>query len=146
MRDLRPARASNSIAPRRATGLASRPGCSISIVAAIRAHVFAAQNIHDNDTTVPVLSPGLGRTKTGRLLAYVRDDRPFCGGAPPAVAYFYSPDRTSAHPAAHLTGFTGLLQPDAYTGFDKLCGPARTKPVPIMEVACLGTHPPRIVQ
>ena len=105
------------------------------IVAAIRAHVFAAQNIHDNDTTVPVLSPGLGRTKTGRLLAYVRDDRPFCGGAPPAVAYFYSPDRTSAHPAAHLTGFTGLLQPDAYTGFDKLCGPARTKPVPIMEVA-----------
>ena len=71
------------------------------IVAAIRAHVFAAEKIHGDDTTVPVLSPGLGRTKTGRLWAYVRDDRPFCGGAAPAVAYFYSPDRTGAHPAAH---------------------------------------------
>ena len=106
------------------------------IVAAIRAHVFAAEKIHGDDTTVPVLSPGLGRTKTGRLWAYVRDDRPFCGGAPPAVAYFYSPDRTSAHPAAHLTSFTGLLQADAYAGFEKLYGPARTKPGPITEVAC----------
>jgi transposase len=98
------------------------------IVAAIRAHVFAAEKIHGDDTTVPVLSPGLGRTKTGRLWAYVRDDRPFCGGAPPAVAYFYSPDRTGAHPAAHLAGFTGLLQADAYAGFEKLYGPARTTP------------------
>jgi transposase len=106
------------------------------IAAAIRAHVFAAEKIHGDDTTVPVLSPGLGRTKTGRLWAYVRDDRPFCGGAPPAVAYFYSPDRTSAHPAAHLAGFTGLLQADAYAGFEKLYGPARIKPGPFMEVAC----------
>jgi hypothetical protein len=106
------------------------------IVAAIRAHVFAADKIHGDDTTVPVLSPGLGRTKTGRLWAYVRDDRPFCGGAPPAVAYFYSPDRTSVHPAAHLAGFTGLLQADAYAGFEKLYGPARTKPGPITEVTC----------
>jgi transposase len=106
------------------------------IVGAIRAHVFAAEKIHGDDTTVPVLEPGLGRTKTGRLWAYVRDDRPFCGGAPPAVAYFYSPDRTGARPAAHLAGFTGLLQADAYAGFEKLYGPARIKPGPITEVAC----------
>jgi hypothetical protein len=106
------------------------------IVAGIRAHVFAAEKIHGDDTTVPVLSPGFGRTKTGRLWAYVRDDRPLCGGAPPAIAYFYSPDRTGARPAALLAGFTGLLQADAYTGFQKLYGPTRTKPSPLTEVAC----------
>ena len=105
-------------------------------MAAIRAHVFAAEKIHGDDTTVPVLAPGLGRTKTGRLWAYVRDDRPFCGAAPPAAAYFYSPDRTAAHPAAHMASFTGLLQADGYSGFQKLYGPARTKPGPIIEVAC----------
>jgi transposase len=106
------------------------------IVAAIRAHVFAADKIHGDDTTVPVLEPGLGRTRTGRLWAYVRDDRPFCGEAPPAAAYFYSPDRTAARPAAHMANFTGFLQADAYAGFEKLYGPARTKPGPIIEVAC----------
>jgi hypothetical protein len=111
------------------------------IVAAIRAHVFAADKIHGDDTMVPVLSPGLGRNKTGRLSAYVRDDRPFCGGAPPAAAYFCSTDRTSAHPAAHLGGFTGLLQADAYAGFEKLYGLARTKPGPITEVACWARTP-----
>jgi transposase len=106
------------------------------IVAAIRAHVFAADKIHGDDTTVPVLEPGLGRTRTGRLWAYVRDDRPFCGAAPPAAAYFYSPDRTAARPAAHMATFTGFLQADAYAGFEKLYGPARTKPGPIIQVAC----------
>lgn len=106
------------------------------IVAAIRAHVFAAEKIHGDDTTVPVLAPGLGRTKTGRLWVYVRDDRPYCGGAPPAAAYFYSPDRTAAHPAAHMASFTGLLQADGYSGFEKLYDPARAKPGPIIEVAC----------
>ena len=106
------------------------------IVAAIHAHVFAADKIHGDDTTVPVLEPGLGRTRTGRLWAYVRDDRPFCGAAPPAAAYFYSPDRTAARPAAHLANFTGFLQADAYAGFEKLYRPARTKPGPIIEVAC----------
>src|SRR5882762_1945649 len=71
------------------------------IVAGIQKHVFAAEKIHGDDTPVPVLSPGLGRTKTGRLWVYVRDDRPFCGTDPPAAAYFYSPDRGGAHPAAH---------------------------------------------
>jgi transposase len=106
------------------------------IVTAIRAHVFAAEKIHGDDTTVPVLEPGLGRTRTGRLWVYVRDDRPFCGPAPPAAAYFYSPDRTGARPAAHMARFTGFLQADGYSGFNKLYGPARTKPGPITEVAC----------
>jgi transposase len=65
----------------------------------------------------PVLEPGLGRTRTGRLWAYVRDDRPFCGPAPPAAVYFYSPDRGGEYPAAHLAHFTGFLQSDAYSGF-----------------------------
>jgi len=69
------------------------------IVARIRRHVFAAGKIHGDDTTVPVLTPGLGRTKTGRLWVYVRDDRPYCGTDPPAAAYFYSPDRSGEHPA-----------------------------------------------
>jgi transposase len=106
------------------------------IVDAIRTHVFAAEKIHGDDTTVPVLAPGLGRTKTGRLWVYVRDDRPFCGEAPPAAAYFYSPDRAGAHPAAHMATFTGLLQADGYTGFEKLYDPTRGKPGPITEVAC----------
>jgi transposase len=106
------------------------------ITAAIRAHVFAAEKIHGDDTTVPVLEPGLGRTRTGRLWVYVRDDRPFCGEAPPAAAYFYSPDRTGARPAAHLETYTGFLQADGYAGFAKLYGPQRTKPGPIIEVAC----------
>ena len=83
------------------------------IVAAIRAHVFAADKIHGDNRTVRVLSPGLGRSKTGRLWAFVRDDRPFCGGAPPAVACFYSPGRTSAHPAPppiHANSKLDILQ------------------------------------
>jgi transposase len=105
-------------------------------VAAIRAHVFAAEKIHGDDTTVPVLAPGLGRTKTGRLWVYVRDDRPFCGEAPPAAAHFYSPDRGGEHPAAHMAAFTGLLQADGYSGFEALYNPARSKPRPITEVSC----------
>jgi transposase len=106
------------------------------VVAAIRKHVFAAEKIHGDDTTVPVLAPGLGRTATGRLWAYVRDDRLFAGSAPPAAAYFYSPDRGAEHPAAHMAGFTGFLQADGYAGFEALYYPARTRPGPIIEVAC----------
>jgi hypothetical protein len=80
-----------------------------SVVTAIRTHVFAADKIHGDDTTVPVLAPGLGRTKTGRLWVYVRDDRPLCGTAPPAAAYYYSPDRGTEHPVARMVGFTGML-------------------------------------
>jgi transposase len=106
------------------------------VAAMIRRHVFAAEKVHGDDTTVPVLAPGLGRTRTGRLWVYVRDDRPFAGEAAPAAAYFYSPDRGGEHPAAHLTTFTGMLQADGYAGFEALYDPARTKPGPIIEVAC----------
>ena len=106
------------------------------IVSGIRKHVFAAEKIHGDDTTVPVLVPGLGRTKTGRLWVYVRDDRPFSGQAPPAAAYFYSPDRGGEHPATHMAGFTGFLQADGYAGYEALFDPARVKPGPITEVAC----------
>jgi hypothetical protein len=106
------------------------------VVAKIRRHVFAAEKIHGDDTTVPVLAPGLGRTVTGRLWVYVRDDRLFCGPAAPAAAYFYSPDRGAEHPTAHMASFTGLLQADGYAGFERLYNPARTKPGPITEVAC----------
>src|SRR3954471_5544950 len=106
------------------------------VVAGIQRHVFAAAKIHGDDTTVPVLMPGLGRTKTGRLWVYVRDDRPFCGDAAPAAAYFYSPDRGGEHPAAHMANFTGFLQADGYSGFEALYHPARTKPGPIIEIAC----------
>jgi transposase len=107
------------------------------IVEGIRRHVFAAEKIHGDDTPVPVLEPGLGRTRTGRLWVYVRDDRPFCGPAPPGAAYFYSPDRGAEHPARHLAGFAGFLQADAYAGFEALYDQRRRAPgTAITEVAC----------
>jgi transposase len=108
------------------------------IVEGIRRHVFAAEKIHGDDTPVPVLEPGHGRTRTGRLWVYVRDDRPFCGPAPPAAAYFYSPDRGAEHPARHLAGFAGFLQADAYAGFEALYDQRRRAPgtAAITEVAC----------
>jgi transposase len=99
----------------------------------IKAHVFAAARIHGDDTTVPVLAKV--KTKTGRLWTYVRDDRPFGGAAPPAAVYFYSPDRGGAHPEQHLAGYAGILQADAYGGFNALYE-AERKPGPIMEAAC----------
>jgi transposase len=104
-------------------------------------HVFAAEKIHGDDTPVPVLEPGRGRTRTGRLWVYVRDDRPFCGTAPPAAAYFYSPDRGGEHPAAHLANFRGFLQADAYSGFAALYEPRPAAPgapatAAVTEVAC----------
>src|SRR5205807_756578 len=84
------------------------------LVEAIRAHVFAAERIHADDTTVPVLAKG--KTRTGRLWTYVRDDRPFGGTAAPAAAFFYSADRGGVHPDAHLAGYAGLMQADAIIG------------------------------
>jgi transposase len=99
----------------------------------IKAHVFAAARIHGDDTTVPVLAKV--KTRTGRLWTYVRDDRPFGGHDPPAAAFFYSPDRTGIHPEQHLAGYSGILQADAYAGFNSLYKPER-KPGPITEAAC----------
>ncbi len=87
------------------------------LVEAVGAHVMAAERVHADDTTVPVLDPGRGKTKTGRLWCYVRDDRPFAGKAPPAVLYCYSPDRKGEHPRAHLAPFRGILQADGYAGY-----------------------------
>jgi transposase len=103
------------------------------LVEVIRAHVFAAERIHADDTTVPVLAKG--KTRTGRLWTYVRDDRPFAGPDPPAAVFFYSRDRGGEHPEQHLAGFAGLMQADAYAGFNRLYEAAR-KPDPIIEAAC----------
>ncbi len=100
---------------------------------AIRAHVFAAERIHVDDTTVPVLAKE--KTRTGRLWTYVRDDRPFGGPDPPAAVFFYSPDRRGEHPEQHLAGYAGLMQADAYAGFNRLYEGSR-KPGPIVEAAC----------
>lgn len=88
----------------------------------IRHHVLSADRLHGDDTTVPVLAKG--ETITGRLWAYVRDDRPFDGG-PPAVLFSYSPDRRGEHPEQHLAGYSGILQADAYAGFGGVYKPVR---------------------
>src|SRR6202012_1390040 len=90
------------------------------LIAAIGAHVLAAAKIHGDDTPVPVLAPGTGKTATGRLWVYVRDDRPWTGTGPPAVLYGYSPDRKGEHPRRHLRDFRGILQADGYAGFNDL--------------------------
>ena len=93
------------------------------IQALIEQHVHAATRLHGDDTTVPVLAKS--RTVTGRLWAYVRDDRPFAGEAPPAVLFHYSSDRRGVHPQAHLAGYRGILQADAYAGFRELYAATR---------------------
>jgi transposase len=83
-------------------------------------HLRASTKLFADETTAPVLDPGRGRTKTGQLWAYARDDRPWGGTAPPAVAYVYAPDRKSDRPVQHLKGFTGVLQVDGYAGYGAL--------------------------
>jgi transposase len=101
------------------------------LVDEIRKHVLAGSKVHGDDTPVPVLAPGNGRTKTGRLWTYVRDDRPAAQTAAPAVWFAYSEDRKGEHPRRHLESFTGALQADAYSGLHHLYGDGR-----IYEVAC----------
>lgn len=84
--------------------------------------VLSSDKVFADDTTLPVLSPRLGRTKTGRLWCYAVDDRPWCGPSRPAAAYIYSEDRKGAHPTQHLVHFRGVLQVDGYTGFKRLAG------------------------
>ena len=92
--------------------------------ALIEAHVLAAERLHGDDTTVPILAQG--KTITGRIWTYVRDDRPFGGPAPPAALYYASRDRRHEHPVQHLQNFTGILQADAYSGYNALYDPSRT--------------------
>jgi hypothetical protein len=89
-------------------------------VEALRRYVMAAGKLHADDTPVPVLAPGQGKTKTGRLWTYVRDDRPAGDRAAPAVWFAYSPDRKGEHPELHLKKFRGKLQADAYAGFNQV--------------------------
>jgi transposase len=103
------------------------------LVTLIKAHVLAAERLHGDETTVPVLAKV--KTITGRLWTYVRDDQPFGGPAPLAAIFFYSRDRSGEHPCRHLAGYAGILQADAYAGFNDLYHPAR-QPGPIIEAAC----------
>ena len=99
----------------------------------LEAHVLAAERLHGDDTTVPVLAKT--KTDTARLWVYVRDDAPFAGPAPPAALFHYSRDRRGEHPRAHLASWSGILQADAYGGYGELYAPDR-KPPPIVEAGC----------
>jgi len=99
----------------------------------IEAHVLAAERLHGDDTTVPVLARG--KTDIARCWTYVRDDRPFAGPAPPAAVFYYSRDRRGEHPTAHLRGWAGVLQADAYSGYGELYA-AQRQPAPVLEAAC----------
>ena len=90
------------------------------LIAALKASVFESPEIHTDDTPVKVLAPGLGKTKTGRIWVYLRDGRPHGDLTPPAVCYFYSPDRKGERPKQHLVGFKGTVHADAYSGYDKI--------------------------
>jgi transposase len=107
------------------------------LIAKLRDYILAANRVHGDDTPVPVLEPGKGTTKTGRLWAYVRDGRPYGDTAPPAVCYFYSPDRKGEHPQGHLNDFKGVLHADGYTGFDKLFETQGPGGATVTEAACM---------
>jgi len=101
--------------------------------ALIEDHVLKAERLHGDDTTVPILAKG--KTTTGRAWVYVRDDRPFGGASPPAALFYASRDRSGDHPERHLRQFTGILQADAYAGYNGLYLPDR-KPGPVTEALC----------
>jgi len=110
-------------------------GCSRllePLVEVLRRHVMSAAKLHTDDTPVPVLAPGHGKTKTGRLWTYVRDDRPWGDATPPAVWFAYTPDRKGQHPQAHLSEFRGTLQADAYPGYEEIYKGGR-----VTEAACM---------
>ena len=98
---------------------------------ALRRHVLAAHVVNADDTPIPVLAPGRGSVKTGRLWTYVRDERPWAAHSAPAVWFDYTADRKGAHPQRHLDGFSGVLQADAYAGYSKLYESGR-----VSEAAC----------
>jgi transposase len=106
------------------------------LIETVAQHVMAAEKLHADDTPVPVLAPGTGKTKIGRLWVYLRDERPYGGPAPPAVVYRYSPDRRGEHPRAHLAAFRGFLQADGYSGFGPLYECADGQAATVTEVAC----------
>jgi transposase len=117
--------------------LADQVGACAAVLAPlhrlIEAHVLSAERLHGDDTTVPILAKA--KTMTGRIWTYVRADRPFGGRAPPAALYSASRDRRHEHPARHLAGFTGILQADAYSGYNELYDASRA-PGPIIPALC----------
>jgi transposase len=111
-------------------------GCAVllrPLYELIRSHVLAGERVHGDETPVPVLAKH--ETRKGRLWVYVRDDQPFAGRAPPAAVFFYSRDRTAQHPESHLRDYDGILQADAYAGYNRLYEAGR-KPGPITEASC----------
>src|SRR6202522_4677576 len=111
-------------------------GCTAALTPLFKrleAHVMSAERLHGDDTRLPVLAKG--KTDTGRIWVYVRDDKPFGGPAPPGAAFYYSRDRAGKHPQAHLANYTGILQADAYGGYRKLYESGRA-PGPILGAAC----------
>jgi transposase len=110
-------------------------GCAVlaPLIRRIEAHVFAGERLHSDDTTVPVLAKG--KTDTGRCWVYVRDDRPFGGPDPPAAVFYYSRDRSGTHPQNHIERWSGILQADAYGGYEQLYRVNRASG-PILEAAC----------
>ena len=138
-----PAKASISASRRSPTRSAPAPPRWRRCTTLIAAHVLAAERLHGDDTTVPVLAKG--KTDTGRLWIYVRDDRPFGGGAPPAALFRYSRDRRGEHPATHLAGWSGILQADAYAGFNGLYAPDRA-PGPVTEALCWAHAPAQVLR
>src|SRR5271168_940859 len=106
------------------------------LVEALRRHVMSAAKLHADDTPVPVLAPGNGKTKTGRFWVYLRDERPHAGAAPPAVLYRYTPDRKGEHCRAHLAAFAGRLHADGYSGFNELYEDKDARLACVTEVAC----------
>jgi transposase len=110
----------------------------IPLTDALRAHVFAADVVHADDTPLPVLAPGRGKTKTGRLWTYVRDERPAAGEIAPAVWFAYSPDRKGEHPQQHLADFRGILQADGYAGLTKIYDGGL-----VFEASCWAHYPER---
>jgi transposase len=103
------------------------------LLSLVEAHVMAAERLHGDDTTVPVLA--LGKCDVARCWVYVKDERPFGGSDPPAAMFYYSRDRRGEHPQAHLANYSGILQADAFGGYTKLYEPQRS-PGPIREAAC----------
>ena len=101
------------------------------LVDALAADILASDTLHVDDTPVPVLAPGMGKTETGRLWTYVRDERPFAGNRPPAALFFYSPDRKGEHPRVHLKDFRGVIHVDGYAGFNELFADGK-----IVEAGC----------
>jgi transposase len=106
----------------------------------LQSSILSSPKIFADDTPVPVLDPGRGRTKTGRLWSYARDDRPWQGPLPPAVAYVYSENRQGAHPQSHLAAFAGVLQVDGYAGFNALAGEGKERKEGVVQFAFCWAH------